>query len=647
MDNKKFFPTSGRQLLTGGLNDKYEPSIIANNESPDCLNVVFTSGIVSTRQGVKLLNTTPISSFACDGIYSYRNDQNQESMCVFFGGNMYSLSGTTFYTVPSAQGVFVAGTRLGSEQAENYIFFGNGNSIPYKYNGAFTRHGVYPPTQTATVASNGVGVLSASGGYLYGYTYVNTNLVESNLSPISTTFTISTTSGQNTVANIATAPLSWGINNGYLYRTKAGQTTPFYRVTTFPNGTTSVVDNVSDASLTIQSSTNNGVPPNYTTIVYAQSLLFCNDANNPNFLWYSNAGNPYTFPTTNFLKVGDNTSDLIKGLYYWNQALIIFCEKSIWFLYLTDASPNDWVGPFRSTSSYGSKSPYGLVTYNNKILFPAMYNQQFVGFGALSGNVLDTNKTVLTVSAAGSDLKTDRLEPDMYAVQSAFVQNISATVYKKKAWIAVTYGAGASSNNRVYQADFSASTINPDQEFSWCPFTFAGTGPNPAQFCVYQGGLYYGTADATGQVYQCESGNYDDAGHAINSYFWTKEFVGQDDPGGSDTNMVKNFRYANILIDSEGSYNMNFAYRVDSDKSLTGVVQQVSVNPGGTTWGSSQPMTWGVSIWGGGPNQIEPRLFLANARGKRIQFQFNNQNVADQKFGVHGLNFFYVPVGFR
>ena len=568
-------------------------------------------------------------------------------MCVFFGGLMYLAIWHDVSHDPIGAECFVAGARIGSEQAENYIFFGNGQTIPYKYNGAFTRHGVYPPTQTATVASNGTGFISGSGVYQYGYTYVNTNLVESNLSPISATFTISTTSGQNTVSNIATAPVSFGANTGYLYRTKAGQTTPFYRVATFTNGVTSVVDNVSDASLTVQSPTDNGVPPNYTCIVYAQQILFCNDNNNPGFIRYTNAGNPYTFPSQNFLKVGDNTSDLVRGLYYWNQSLIIFCERSIWFLYLTDATPGDWVGPFRSQSSYGSKSPYGLVTYNNKVLFPAMYNQQFVGFGALSGNVLDTNKTVLTVSAAGSDLKTDHMEPDMEQVQSAFVSNISATVFKKKAWIAVTFGASSSTNNRVYQADFSSSTINPDQELAWAPFTFAGTGPNPAQFTVYQGGLYFGSADATGFVYQCESTNYDDDGAAINSYFWTKEFVGQDDPGGSDTNMFKNFRYANVLMDTAGVYNMNFAYRVDSDKSSTGQVQTISLDPGGTVWGSSQPMVWGSSLWGGGTNQIEPRLFLANARGKRIQFQFSNQNVADQKFGVHGLNFFYTQVGFR
>lgn len=638
--SKKVFPRGGRQLFDGGLNNKYEPTVIDNNESPDSLNVVFGAGSVETRQGVKKINTTAAGSFACDGIYSYRNNTNAESMCAFFGGLMYTLSGTTFYTVPSAQSVFTAGARISSEQAENYIFFSNGSVSPYKFNGAFTLHGVPAPTQTNAVASNGVGNLTASGQYIYTYTYVNTNVVEGNIGPKSATFTISATSGQNTVSNFGTAPVSYGVNNIYLYRTKANTTTPFFRVTTMANGTASFNDNVSDASLTVQGPTDNGVPPNYTTICYAQNILFCNDPANPNFLRYSSTGNPYTFPALNFVKVGDNTSDCIKALYYYDNSIVVFCEKSIWFLYLTDGTPADWVGPIRSNASYGSKSPYALVPYDNKLLFAAMYNQTFAGFAAFSGNVLDTNKTFTTVSTAGGDLQSDRIEPDIFTINTAQVVNISATVYKKKAWITVPFGSNQASNNRVYQMDFSMTTIKPKQPITWCPFT----GINAAQFVVYNGNLYYGTADATGFVYQCESGLYSDDGVAINSYLYTKEFVGDEsDVEGSDTNLVKDFRYANILTDTSGNYSMNLTYKLDSDKG-SGYVIPISLAPGGTNWGVG---SWGLFLWGGGTKQVETRVYLANARGRRIQFKFDNQNVAGQKFKVHGLNFLYNIKGYR
>lgn len=637
---KKVFPGGGRQLFDGGLNNKYAVSIIEDNESPDCQNVIFNAGAVETRQGVKKVNTTSVGNFVCDGIYSYRNNANAESMCVFFGGLMYTLSGTTFYTVPSAQSVFTQGIRVASEQDENYIFFCNGSTNPYKFNGAFTRHGIPAPTQSLTVASNGAGSLTSSGQYIYTYSYVNTNVAQGNVGLISATFTVSSSGGQITVSNFATAPVSYGVNNINLFRTKANTVTPFYKVATLSNGTATYNDNIPDSVLSVQAPTDNGTPPNYNTIVYAQSRLFCNDAVNPNYLWFSNAGDPYTFPSTNFVRVGENTSDLIKGLASYDNCIIIFCEKSIWFLYLTDGNSANWVGPIKSNSSYGSKSPFGIVTYQNKLLFPAMENQNFIGFGALSGNVLDTSKTFLTVSTAGSDLKSDRIENDMYSVQTAYVSNVSSIVYKKKAWIAVTYGVGQTTNNRVYQMDFSMSNIKKDQELSWCPFT----GINAAQFTIYQGGLYYGSSAATGFVYQCESGNYNDDGSAINSYYWTKEFVGdEDDPEGSDTNLTKDFRYINMLFDNTGNYNMTLTYRVDSDKG-TGTTINVNLNPGGTLWGT---MMWGRDNWDAGKNQTESRIYLQNARGRRIQFKFDNQNTSNQRFKIHGMNMLYNIKGYR
>ena len=636
---KKFFPTGGRQLLNGGLNSKYAPSIIANNESPDCLNVVFDGGTVGTRLGTAKLNTTSVGSFVCDGIYSRRANDNSETMIVFFGGLAYALTGaTTFTTIASAQSVFTQGVRVASVQDENYIFFCNGNTIPYKWNGTeWTRHSPYAPTVTATVASNGVGNLVGSATYMYKITAVNSNLVESNVGPAST-FVISATSGQNTLSNIQTFAASYGISSRNIYRTSANGST-FYRLASLSDNTTTTYnDNIADSGLGAVAPTDNGVAPNYSTITYALGRLFCNDTTQKNFLWYSDVGNPYKFASTNFLRIGDNTSDLIRGLAYLNNSIVVFCDNSIWLVYLTSNTPSEWV-TIKINSAYGSRSPFAPVVYNNKLLFPAVQNQKFVGFGALVDNAVDTNRTLLTVTTTGSDLKTDKIETDMYQVQESFMSNISAIVYKKKAWIAVTYGTSQTTNNRVYQMDFSMSYADPNQEFSWCPFT----GINAAQFVVYNGGLYYGSSTANGRVYKAEQTAFNDDGAAINSYIRTKEYVGDEDPQGSDTNLVKDFRYINTLVEALGQYYMNLSYRNDSDRG-DGTSQQISLNPGGSFWGS---MIWGVDSWGGGVNQMEVRTFLRNSRGKRIQFKFDNQNTVNQGFKVHGFNFIYNLKGYR
>jgi photosystem II stability/assembly factor-like uncharacterized protein len=75
-------------------------------------------------------------------------------MIAFAGGSAWTLAGTTFSTIASAQSVFTAGFRVAAAEYQQHMFIGNGGVVPYKYNGtAFHRHGVYPPTTTSTVST--------------------------------------------------------------------------------------------------------------------------------------------------------------------------------------------------------------------------------------------------------------------------------------------------------------------------------------------------------------------------------------------------------------------------------------------------------------------------------------------------------------
>lgn len=112
--NKTFYPDKGRVLFDGGLNTKFERSIIEDNESPDCQNVVFENGAVGTREGRSILNTTAIGSFPIDGLYTRHDNTGAESMCVWADGNFYVLNTTTFVTIPSGQSVWTAGARVGA-----------------------------------------------------------------------------------------------------------------------------------------------------------------------------------------------------------------------------------------------------------------------------------------------------------------------------------------------------------------------------------------------------------------------------------------------------------------------------------------------------------------------------------------------------
>ncbi len=633
---RRVYPSKESILFDGGLNNKFERSIIEDNESPSCANVVFNNGSVETRQGVTKLNTGSVGSFVGDGLYVRRANDNAETMVAAWNGSIYAYNAASFVTIPSSQSLFTGGVRFGAAMAENYLYLGNGGQIPYKWNGAeFTRHGVYPPTTTATVASAATGAALASGSsYIYKFTYVNSNLVESDVGPAVTHVVTANSMGNVALTAIPVAPVSFGVNARRIYRTVAGGTA-FKRVTTIANNTATTYDDaITDANLGTAAPTDNGVPPKWNVIVYHQGRLFMNDTANPNYVWYTELDTPYTVASTNFERVGDNTSDLVKGLAVHNDVLFIFCEKSVTMIYMPDTTAANWKR-LVSRSAYGCKSPYALIKYDNKVLFPAVQNGKIAGFAAMEGDAVAPSSSLLTISTAGSEMQSERIEPDIFNIQEAYLQNISGIVYKNKAYLSCTYGSSQTANNRYYTYDFSLSNLKKHQKTSWVP----NTGLAPAQFAIYGGFLYFQTASATGYVYKMDAGVYSDDGAAIDSYLWTKEFSGYED----DTNIQKDFRYANILIENSGAWFMNLTYRVNSDLG-GGDTQQISLNPGGSLWGT---MMWGRDLWGGGTQEKEFRQFLGSSRGKRIQFKFSNQNTAGQKFKVLRMNFAYNLKGYR
>lgn len=647
---KRLYPDQESIVFDGGLDNKFQKALLPENESPDCLNVQFNNGAVETRQGAVKLNTLPAGTVAFDGLYTRRaSDGTSESMVAFIGGHMMVLGATTFNTVPSAQSVFTIGNRVATELSENYLFIGNGGAGPYKWDGSlFTVHGVYPPTQTMTVASGAAtGSLTTSGVYMYKYTNVNTALVESNLSP-AVTFTVSNVCLSVNLASIASgSTASMGINSRRIYRTLNGGGSFFRLTTLLDTSTTTYIDTTADANLGSAAPLDNGVPPQYNAILYHRNILFTNDVANPNFVWYSVAGQPYTFPSTNFFKVGDKAGDLVKGFASYDNSVVIFCENSTWINYMSNPADSTTWRQIVTNSPYGSKSPYCLLNCSvrgqNVILHPAVQEKKFVGFGALLGQTLDPSISFQAVTNAGSDLQSQVIETDMFSVQETFLNNIAGIVYKNRAFITVSFSSSATSNNRVYVWDFSVSNLKKDQPASWVPWS--GTPFNINQFTIYGGKLYGCSSTTSGFVYQVtDTSVYSDDGSAINSYWWSKEFAGFS----PDTALTKDFRYLNILYDNAGSYSMNLRYRTDSDVGI-GNTKAIDLTTTGSTWGTGpNALVWGVGTWGGGVNQTESRIFFGGSiRGKRLQFGFDNQNTANQRFRVHRGQFQYTLRGYR
>lgn len=630
MDNSKRYPPKGRIEFDGGKNNRSEKTIILDNESPDCLNVIFDNGSAETRGGSTKLNTAAVGSYVCDGLYTRHNNLGSETMVAWWNGTLYGLATTTFVVVPSAMSVYTPGLRVYAEEYENYMFFGNGSGTPYKYNGTFTRHGIPAPSSAMSAATASTGS-AMSGAYIYGMTYVNSNLVEGDISPLTTTLTVAS---QNVrLTSMPVAPTSFGVNTRYLYRSATSSTVMKRLATISDNTTTTYEDGASDATLGVVAPDDQGEPPNYSAVVYHAGRLFVIDPVD-NDIKYSEIGNPYVFKAENIELVGDNTIDIPTGLSVYDNSIVVTCKRNPWLIYMPSTDPDTWE-VIRVRANFGSTSPFSFFKYQNKVMFGAVQNDKFVGFAAIEGQTVSPSASLLTSTALGSELQSDRIEPDIFQIQELYAKNVTSIVFQNKAYISATYGDGNTTNNRIFVFDFNAGRLNKKQKTSWSPWT----GINASQFTVYNGFLYAADSTATGFVRKLNTSTYNDDDVAINSYYWTKEFSGLE----GEENIFKDFRNAQVFFEKSGNYFMNFTVKVDSDLG-SGNTSSISLNPGGSLWGT---MIWERDQWGGGSSDGEIKKYLAPIRGKRVQYQFSNQNAVNQKFKVVGLNYFYNNKGLR
>lgn len=631
---QRTYPPEGRILCDGGLATKYSPAIIPDDFSPDCANVMFENGAVGTRGGMTALCSS-IGSHAVQGLYVRHANDGTETLCMWASTNMYILSGTSFAPVTQASGFFTSGSRIAAAEYENYIFFGqSGVTAPLKYNGSLSYHGVYPPISGPTVATSTSGTNTLSGTIYYKTTWVNSGIVEGNVSSASTGITVS--SGQAIGVTVPVASSIYGVARRKIYRTLVGSgvSGTYYHVATLNDNTTTFYNDITpDASLATSAPVDQGLPPQYSVAKVHQNRVFTNDVSNGNFLYYSELANPYVFATTNFLRIGDNASDLIRGIEIFDNGLVCFCQRGTYIVYMPSADDSSWI-VVKARATLGSSSPFGAIGFNNKIMFPATSAGKFVGFATLAGDVVEPSATFLTVSVAGSELQSDVIEPDMFDVAGAYIGNISAIDYKNRLYFAVPYG-NTTTNNRIYVYDYSISNLSKRKQGAWVPYT----GINPSQFVVFNGLLYCGDSTSTGQVHQLETTSYNDNAVAIDSYWKSKDYSGLK----AEEDLFKDFRTLQVVVDKAGQYQMNLYTVIDGEDS-DGDLTTLDLSNTGSTWNN---FVWGTGIWGSGRFREDKRVFLGQKRGKAISFKFSNQNTANQRFKVHGFRFTYNIKGRR
>jgi hypothetical protein len=532
--------------------------------------------------------------------------------------------------VPSAVSIFSAAERVDMTMYQNLAFFGMGGQ-PYKYDGTdWTRHGVEAPNSGPVASGTSAGTLT--GEYQYKVTYVNSFVVEGDASTAISTIAVS--SQQVGIVSLPVAPQSFGVASRNLYRTESSGTVFKLVANIGDNTTTTYADNTSDSALGANAPTDQGLPPNWHIAKSFQERVFCVDTStNPQYLYYSELGEPFTYKATNFIKIADGDGEKITGLGIHGNSLIVYKENSVWLMYMPDTSPANWLR-VKTDAKYGASGHRSVVDYESYQMYLGQQNYKVTGFYSFNGQSVQPNATFLTTATLVQESSSDKIEPDIIDFEDSSGPNAHGVLFNNKIYYTVAKGSGETVNNRVYVFDFVRRDRSRAQG-AWVPWT----GISAAMFTIYDGKIYYAESTATGIVHQLEDGTYTDNGAAIDSYFWTKEFEGMD----SDIDYEKDFRFSNFVVRALGAYNMGISHKVDSDIG-DGNLQLVDLTSGDTLWGTG---VWGNDVWGGGVARINTKVDLLGKVGKRIQFKFDNRNTVGQGFKVIRGNFYYNRRGLR
>lgn len=613
----------------GGLNNKYEPYTIADNELPACLNAYANDlGGVQTRYGSSKLNTTAVGSFANHGLFTLRRDSGNQTMVGWWNGSLYTLNTTTFVTVPSAQSVYTAGQYVCEVMYQDLAFFGNGYSTNYKWNGTeFTRMGIEVPNSGPGVVTNGAGNVPI-GDVQYKVSYVNSYVVEGDVGTATTTQAVAASSVVS-LTSLPLAPTSFGVAARKIYRKDASTSGDYKLVTTInDNTTTTYTDNIATTALGTTAPTDQGIPPKFDMAVVHKERIFFKTPGDP-FIYYSELGNPFVVKVLNFQKVGDGDGEITRGLGVQSDSVVCYKDTAPWLIYMADTDPSNWA-VVKTDAKYGAAGHFSIVDYEKYQMYLGYNFEGVVNFAALQGGAVSPDIADLTVANIIADSKSDKVEPDIRLFRSTQLPKVFGIRYDNKLFFAVPYGASATSNTRVYVFDY----FQRDKDRAsgaWWPMTYPWS---ITYMTIFNGFLYAAINEATGFVYRLEVPDvYGDDGTAITSYAWTKEFEGQDDVKENH----KDFRRLNLTMGTLGSWNVGVSYRLDADPG-DGNLKLVDISPGGGIWGS---LIWGVGNWGGGSTRKQFKIELGTAAGVKIQFKFDNQSTLGRAFKVlRGALFF-------
>jgi hypothetical protein len=613
-----------------GLNTKMTDSATPPTQSPDLQNIMFDDfGAIRSADGYAKFNSTQIASAPIDGLGTYIDPSNDRILIAACNTNLYSQDGTSFTVIGS--NVYTAGVDVRILPVSGKLIFTNGYMRPLMWDGTnLLRYGIYGPDPvTATVTSYASGVLS--GTYNYALTYVNTALVESSYTVIATGMVAQ--SATINIANIITAPASYGVSYMNLYRNTAAVTGTYWLVTALTATQTYVQDNNADVYLITEAPVTDGPPPKCAYMVYYRGRVWAaGDPDHPYRLYYSAGGAPERWPILNYLDVEEGDGFYISGIREWGNAIVIHKNDGkgngvLYLLYIADSQgvsdADNWY-LFKSPSSFSAISNKSQAFFQNLLFF---INRS--GAHALSGQDLARSVADSDTGRFQSETLSYDIDTDVKGWTAAALKGCASITFDNKVWVAVPT-AQSSTNNKIYVYDFVR--LGTEKLGIWTKLS----APAVKNWVVNDGVLYAGGYD--GYIYTMSTGTAFD-GATIAPYYETAWICGTPEQEFN----TKVWRFLTVTHTTPGNWNIVVQYWLDFRTGVEDGSFNLNLNSGGSLWGV---MKWSNSKWGGGYTTMDTKTPLVNAVGSAIKFRFSSVNV-NESWKIKDISLDYNVRGLR
>ena len=618
-------------MFDGGWNSTVNLIDCPTHQSPEMWNIAYDDyGAIKGFKGIATLNSDPLASSPegrIVGFASYTPNTMSAQMLAVCDGTVYVATGaaTAFNAIASSASVYSALTTRSSQvnilQFKDLAIFTGYDIEPYKFNGnEFTRLGMSAPSTVLTSQINAAGG-NLIGDYNYVYTPVNSYSAEGDYGSASVTLAASAGGESLRVGSIPTAPASTGIESWNVYRNETSGTV-YYKVTNISNGVTSFTDDVADTDLVTEAPSDNGSPRLFEfTAQYLGRLWGAGESTNPDYLWFSKVNEPYLFPSTNRIPVGEGDGMNITGIAVQNGIITISKadhagKSAIYLLYVgdptTSSDPANWFLT-KADSDYGSYSHRAMKTFKNKLVL--VNNNGFYGLQGRSITLSpsETTKGQLVTEKMSFDMEKTLKAYNWLNPASAYVEMVDVIDWNSKLWFAIE---GVTAPTPLWIYDYNTMAKGNRKGGAWSYIYYDSADPTIRQFAVHESELY-GCDNLNGYIYKLDNGYNEGTGKAITTYYVTAPFKGKKE----HEKLWKDFINCWIEVEGGGSYNMSFQHSCDSGSYST--AQNVALT---TTL-------------------TNKKVEFTNS-GYYLQMKFS-MNTADQYFIIRKITYEYVPRGMR